>query len=169
MRHIVSGFVIVLFLVAGNVAHAQQAKGDAGKINTTAVKGKKLFLPQAYLGKSDYKGGQIRRDELSKLMRQGVTSRDSLGNSYKVAGFEFSYAERNLYEDSASNIMVMVDYMTEYCPGDTLSPGIKASIYDRIKPGDTVYFERINVLKPTAGNATGDIIAGKGMKFVITK
>lgn len=168
MSRIVSVLLSVLLLVVCQNAGAQQRKATTAKASATNVTQKKLFLPQAYLGNSDYKGGAIKRDELSKLLRQGLTSRDSLGNRYKVTGFEFSYAERMLYEDSISNVMVLVDYMTEYCPGDTLTGGISSSIYDRIKAGDTVYFERISVLRDNS-NTGGDVIAGKGMKFVITK
>ncbi len=85
-------------------------------------------------------------------------------------GFEFGYAERMLYEDSLGSLMVVVDYLTEYCPGDTISGGISASIYDRIKVGDTMYFDRVSILKPV-GNSDeeGNVISGKGMKFFITK
>jgi hypothetical protein len=134
-----------------------------------AAKPKKIFMPQAYLGNSDYKGGIIPKELLGNLLKQGLTSRDSLGNKYKVVGFEFVYAERMLYEDSVGNLMVNVDYLSEYCTGDTLSAGITNNIYERMKSGDSAFFNKIEVLKTKPGEAGGTVIMGKGMKFAITK
>jgi hypothetical protein len=142
-----------------SATHAQEKSKVADK--------KKLFLPQAYLGNSEYYNGAIKKDVLSNLLKQGLTSKDAAGNKYKVTGFEFAYSERALYEDSIGNLQVLVDYMFEYCPGDTLSPGVSSVIYDRFKVGDTVFFNRIHVLKPNSGS--GEVVSGKGMKFVITK
>ncbi len=166
MNRIVSLLMLVFLLSAGvnAMAQASAAGGKNGKGPQ-----RKTFMPQAYLGNTNYKGGNVKKDELSKLLRLGVTSRDSVGNSYKVTGFEFAYAERMLYEDSLSNLMVEVDYLTEYCPGDTLSAGVSGSIYERMKAGDTVYFNKIDVLRTHAGQPGGDVIVGRGMKFVIVK
>jgi hypothetical protein len=168
MKCIQGVFLLILVLITDKPAVAQP-NGGSNKTTTANNKAKKVFMPQAYLANTEYKGGTIKRDELSRLMRQGITSRDSMGNKYKVASFQFGYAERVLYEDSSSNMMVLVDYMTEYCPGDTLTPGISASIYERIKPGDTVYFDRVSVYKAMANRNVDEIIAGKGMKFVVTR
>lgn len=159
MNRTIGVFLLVTSILTGAATHAQVKSNIADK--------KKVFLPQAYLGNSDYYSGTIKKDVLSNLLKQGLTSKDAAGNKYKVTGFEFAYSERALYEDSVGNLQVLVDYMFEYCPGDTLSSGISSVIYDRFKAGDTVFFNRIHVLKPNA--ASGDIVSGKGMKFVITK
>lgn len=166
-------FCVLLSIAALVSGMNVSAQVHAEQNNTSKSKPKKVLLPQAYLGKSDFKGGPIKREQLNDLLKQGITSRDSAGKQYKVAGFEFGYAERMLYEDSAGNLVVMVDYLTEYCPGTVLTPGIQASIYDRFKPGDTVYIERVSVVRPRQieGNdeTTDEVIAGKGMKIVITR
>ncbi|MGZ7142769.1 hypothetical protein ACXWOE_10135, partial [Streptococcus pyogenes] len=66
----------------------------------------------------------------------------------RVAGFIFNYKERNIYEDSVGNIIPVTDLLMEYCPGDTLTPAISASIYQRTKRGDTAYFDDIRVVWP---------------------
>ena len=142
-------------------------------------KPKKLFVPPVYLGNSDYSDGPIKKTLFDSLLKQGLKSHDSLGNIYRVIGFDFSYAERNLYEDSVANLIVLTDFSSEYCPGDTISADISRStensesIYKRTKGGDTVYFDhiRLSVLpgnKILSANDTLPVL-GKGMKFVIIK
>lgn len=134
---------------------------------------RKLLLPQAYFASTNFSGGVVRKDTLSKMLRKGISVRDSAGNAYRVHGFEFGYAERGWFDDSAANPILVVDYLTEYCLGDTLSGGITSSIYDRMKPGDTLFINRVSVYKNTnkKGEAVAedDIILSKGIKCVIAK
>ena len=134
---------------------------------------RKLLLPQAYFAKTNFSGGVVRKDTLSKMLKKGIAVRDSLGNAYKVYGFEFGYAERGWFDDSAANPVLMVDYLTEYCLGDTLSGGITSSIYDRLKPGDTLFINRVSVYKNTNRKGESltedDVILCKGIKCVIVK
>jgi len=52
-----------------------------------------------------------------------------------VTGFDFSYAEQKLYEDSMGKVVLMIDMSSEYCPGDTLqsdiayAPNMLKSVY----------------------------------------
>ncbi|MBX2906047.1 MAG: hypothetical protein KF744_08420 [Taibaiella sp.] len=150
-------------LVASMPANAQK------KAAPTGSKPHKVLMPQAFLGNSDKKGGMISRDEFTKLVKQGLQARDSAGNRYRVTGFEFMYGERQMYEDSVGRPMVMFDYLSEYCPGDTLSPGVAMSLYSRLKAGDTAYFNRVEVLRVRPGEPGGTVIMGKGMKFALTR
>jgi hypothetical protein len=81
-----------------------------------------------------------------------------------VTGFKFSYAARNMYEDSVGNLISVVDFNSEYCFGDTLTPGIKTSLSYRTKAGDTAYFDAIDVKLPGGGMAEG-----RPMKIVIKR
>jgi len=67
----------------------------------------------------------------------------------------------------------MTDILSEYCPGDTITGNVAYSIFDRSKPGDTVYFDRITVLlqsDPNTGKGSmGEPILGKTLKAYITK
>jgi hypothetical protein len=143
------------------------AKGDGG--NTPGV----IMYPTVYLGHSNFSGGNIKKAEFDRLLKEGLTSKDSSGNKYKVLGFEFNYAERQLFEDSAGNLKVMTEIVFEYCPGDTITSGVSASIYERTKPGDTVYINKVKVVK-YIGKTNKTLpdtaaIAAKAMKCVIVK
>jgi hypothetical protein len=153
-------FSCVLVLAFGYNLSAQKVKKDNEKPKeATAVP--KI---RAYLGTSDYSGGLISKRDFDKYLKQGLTAKDSLGNLYQVNGFMFSYGERNLYEDSLGNLMVLTDYLMEWCPGDTVSPAIANNIFDKTKPGDTAYIDQIRVLLPT-----GKETSPKGLRFILTK
>lgn len=153
-------------LVAAGVTLFAQQKG-------TATTGKKPLVPYTYLGHSEYKGGPIPKVTFDGLLKQGVSSRDSMGNKYKVVGFRFSYAERTVYEDSVGNLQMMTDLMYEYCPGDTITTAVASMIYDHTKPGDTVYIDDVSVVKylDKSGRTQPETnaFAARGMKCVITK
>lgn len=149
---------------------ARQAAGKTGKGDKPAAK--KHYLPWVFLGNSSYKGGPINKDDFKNLLKDGLTARDTFGVKYKVIGFEFSYGERNLYEDSAGNSMILTDYLTEFCPGNMVTPTVAASMADRVKAGDSVYFDQIKVLRYINATETvpaSDAILGIGMKFGLTK
>jgi len=121
--------------------------------------GKKMFMPPVYIGNSDYSGGPIQREKFVSLMKQGLISHDSLGNKYKIIGFQFSYAEPKIYEDSVGNLIKVTDFNSEFCMGDTLGADLTTygdtsqgqdvtlSLYQRVKGGDTLYFDHIMVEK----------------------
>ncbi|MFI5195821.1 MAG: hypothetical protein ACHQD8_01910 [Chitinophagales bacterium] len=173
MNRTVNILSLVLLIAYGvNLPAQQAAKGKAdGKQQGKGVT--RIFLPPVYLGNSEYKGGPIKKNTFDDLLKQGLTSHDSLGNRYRVVGFQFGYAERNVYEDSVGNLQMLMDYAYEYCPGDTITAAIAASIYDRTKPGDTLYFDRVSVVKylnnSTQPQSETESFAARGMKFVIVK
>lgn len=157
--------VFVLCITAGlyaqNVKKPEPAKTTEHKKDTSTVP----FVP-TYLGKTfEYKGGQIPKAKFDELLHKGITAKDSLGNVYNVIGFTFSYVERNLYEDSVGKLQIMSEYLSEYCPGDTLPADIAASIYERTKQKDTAYFDGITLRKQSDGAGA----YGKPMRFIITK
>jgi len=117
-----------------------------------------------YLANTGRNGGAISVNEFNRLVKQGLTSRDSLGNPYTVNGFLLTYAERNLYEDSVGNLMWVTDFLSQVCYGDSLSTFLKQNITERSKPGDTVYFDQISVISPE-----GKTAAGQGIRFELTK
>lgn len=132
---------------------------DEGKKNkTTTIK--------PYLGYSDYSGGIISKKVFDSLLRQGVKAKDSAGTFYKVVEFTFGYGERNLYEDSTGKLVILTDYVSEICTGDTLSTIFQNYVFrdNRTKSGDTAYFDRIKLQLPD-----GAVITTKNMRFVLTK
>ncbi len=192
MHRTITMLLFALFIIPGEHLSAQQTNPD-GKHPLNTAKNAKVFKPPVYLGHSQFAGGPIKKDMFSDLLRHGLTSQDSLGNKYKVIGFNFGYAERNLYEDSVGNLISMMDYSNEYCPGDTISldisrttttdikdyldgnpdnNDISRSIYSRAKPGDTIYFDQIHVAKflnAAQTQLSSDIIFGRSFKCWIVK
>ncbi len=156
----------VLCMVATLSLVAQSQKKDA-KPDEKAKDGKNKPKPKpipVYLGKSDYYTGKITKGVFDSLVKQGLTSRDSAGRVFKVTGFTFSYAERNLYEDSVGNPMILTDYLSEYCFGDTLTPFLKVNIPERSKVGDTLFVDQISLIAPEGYGANG-----RPIKLVIVK
>lgn len=127
------------------------------------------FLPDVYLGHSDFRGGDIKKTVFDSLMKQGLNSHDSLGNNYRVQSFNFTYGERTLYEDSVANLQIITDYLLEFCPGDTVSAGISANLYQRTKASDTIYIDKIQVARLRGNTVDSISIMGKPMKCVIMK
>ena len=162
---------MLLLLGLCTTATAQQHKQSPKDSVAAAKKPKKLLLPQAYLGSSKQVDGAMQKDLLAELLQQKLTSKDSAGNSYTVTGFRFGYSERVLYEDSVGNLMVLTDFLTEYCAGDTLPANITNSLFDRLKAGDTVHFNQITLMKNSTGKDKADYreIAGRGLKILITE
>lgn len=158
-----SCFAASLFL-SSNMLAQQVKKGSTKRTSTAGEVPVNPTQLQAYLGRSDKHGGSITKHEFDKLLRQGLTAKDSLGYSYRVDGFNFSYAERNLYEDSVGNLMILTDFLSEFCTGDTVSPAVANNIYFKTKAGDTAYFESVKVVLPD-----GRKLPARSMKFVLTK
>jgi hypothetical protein len=147
-------FTVVICTAYSLVAQIDKDKGKLPKVKPIPV----------YLGKSDYSLSNIPVSTFNNLMKQGLTSRDSLGKPYKVEGFTFTYAERNLYEDSVGKLMIVTDLLSEHCFGDTFSAFLINNITHRSKAGDTVYFDNIS-LKSAEGHGA----AGRSMRLILTK
>ncbi len=139
----------------------------SGKDTATARAKKRVPKPVVYLGHSNFSGGDIVAKEFDSLLKQGISARDEKGNLMKVLGFNFNYAERRLFENEEGEMSMQIDFATEYCPGDTITPNISGSIYDRIKSGDTVFIAQV-LLERKVGNDI-DTVFGKEMKCVIRK
>jgi len=160
-------WLVLVLLVAVTKLVAQQAKDSAPH-----KAAHKIFRPPTYLGNSDYCRGTIRKAELDQLLKQGISCHDSTGRKYKVLGFDFTYAERNLYEDSVGNLEVLSEYLNEHCPGDTLAASISATIYDRTKAGDTVFVDNVLVVRYNKNNQPmpdSTAFLGRGIKLVVIK
>lgn len=151
---------ILILLLALFAVHAIAQTKDKDKKDQ---KPKPKPIP-VYLGHTDLSNGKISVSEFKTLIKQGLTSKDSLGRPYRVDGFLLTYAERNLYEDSVGKLMWVTDFLSEICYGDSLTTFLKQNIAERSKPGDTVYFDQITVISPE-GKGTH----GKGMRFALTK
>lgn len=168
MKHAIS-ILILAFLLAfagWSVAQNKRNTGKPVKHETPPNTRKRLLIPQLYLG-GEFMGGKITTKEFERLMRKGVTARDSMGRSYKVIGFNVDFYEHMLYEDESGNSMIVTDRLSEFCLGDTLSH-TASSLYNRIKAGDTVAFDQV-VLAKIPAITRFDTISGKGFVCSLVK
>ena len=119
-----------------------------------------------FLGNSNISGGDVMltKNEFDSLLAQGLTAKDSAGNPLIFHGFMFTYGERNLYEDEVGKLMILTDLLGEYCPGDTLTRNITASLFERSKRGDTAYIENVQLV-----DSLGKSKLGRSMRIIITK
>ncbi len=158
MNRTINIVLLIFFSFLACTIWAQKEKND------DKAKTPKYPPVYSYLGKSDLKGGSIKKRALDSLLKQGISAKDESGHAYTISEFNFTYGERNLYEDSVGNLKIITDYLLEKCFGDSLSAYILNSMADRSKEGDTVYFDKIIVVRPD--NTT---TLSKAMKFAIIK
>jgi hypothetical protein len=159
--------VLVLSVLGTSIVAQNKKPNEHDKLPQQKAQ-RKVPRPIVYLGNSDFHGGKIKVSRFDSLMRQGLSAKDSLGNVYKILGFNFEYYERMLYEDSAANSVVMTDLLMEYCIGDTLSRTVAGSIYSHIKPGDTVAIDKV-VMTRAARGGIADTIFGKSMTCILVR
>jgi hypothetical protein len=157
-----------LLLAVCLVSWGQEKQKNAAEANKAKPK-KAVFLPPVYLGNGNFRGGNIRYSDFEKLMKEGIYSRDSLGNIYNVIGFDFIYGEFGSWEDSVGNPIFVTDYQRSHCSGNTLSSDIvDANIYGRVKRGDTVVIQQVMLTSNKPG-ARKDTFLGKSVNCYITK
>ncbi len=162
----VCGIIFCFFAVTLWAQKSKKKPAPAKTVEKETVAAYKNYTKPiaVYLGHSSIAGGTVPKQEFDSLLKQGLLGKDSSGVEYKVTGFNFNYAERNVYEDSTGNPIILTDYLIEPCLGDTVDAIIAATIYKRTKAGDTVYIDQIKLLRPDNETA-----AGKSLKVVIGK
>src|SRR5690606_33165432 len=101
--------ILILLVVAVTTINVFADEKDKEK-----PKKPKIVPVKVYIGNSDIDSGVISHQLFDSLIRQGFTSRDSNGRVFNVKSFMFTYCERNLYEDSVGNPMILTDYLSEY-------------------------------------------------------
>ena len=163
----------IILLVTFGVSLWAQQKGAKPPVKTegnTAKSNKKsLYMPVVTIGRSGYSGGLIKADQFKSILKDGLKSQDSTGQMLKVVSFNFTYGERGFFEDSAGEIHMMMDLMSEFCIGDTISSNVGGVIYERVKAGDTIYFSQIALEKRWPKANKTDTFLGKSFKCAITK
>ncbi len=169
--HIAGGCFCMLFCLSLIAQQKNTTKTENGKDEATSQKAapkKKSFKPGVYLGKENFAGGPISVASFNNILKQGLRSHDSSGNKYKIISFNFIYAERKLYEDSAGEMGIITDYSTEFCMNDTLPTDISENLDGRVKKGDTIIFDQVMVARLNATRST-DTFLGSSLKCVIMK
>lgn len=163
-RRLLYPLSIMVLLMLALPSFAQKVEGEDKKEKENKEKKKEMPRVPVYLGFSSLQEGPIPHHVFDSLMAQGLKARDTAGLEYEVNGFLLGFAERNLYEDSVGNLMVITDQHSHYCFGDSLDSFLQKNLPSRTKPGDTLYFDNIKLTHPE-----GFHIYGQPMKFVLTR
>lgn len=161
MKRIVQILILMLVAVMAPKVFADEKDQDNDK-----AKVKKPVPVKVYIGNSNIDSGVITTRLFDSLLRQGFTSRDSNGRVFNVKSFMFTYCERNLYEDSVGNPMILTDYISEYCFDNKLIDYQLEGILGRAKWGDTLIIEKIKLV---AADSTEAGAFGKPVKLTIGK
>lgn len=162
---IIAGAVMLTMCMVAWGQQKQQVATEASKVKPK----KAAFIPPVYLGAGNFSGGTISYTNFEHLMKEGVFSRDSAGNTYNVVGFDFIYGELGAFEDSAGEQIFVTDYQRSRCKGNKLSGDIiDANLFGRVKRGDTVVIQSV-MLTRNNNNARQDTFLGKTVNCYITK
>lgn len=153
------GYILTLLIGALVAWQAMAGEGDKEQ-----KKKPKIVPIPVYFGNSDIDSGLVPKQVFDSLLKQGLTSRDSNGRVYNVNSFMFTYCERNLYEDSVGNPIILTDYLSEFCMKGKLEDYQLESILYKSKRGDTLIIEKIMLTSADSAKATG---FGKAMKLII--
>ena len=146
---------------------AQQAKHKkpaATATGTASDKPKETPLARVTLNHWSVATGALTKHQYDSLAKGQLYVDDPKYPGAVVEKFTYIYGERNLYEDSTGNMMMVTDYLSEPCLGDTLSSSINESLFHRTKNGDTAYYSEI-VLRMADGSSG----VGLPLKLTITK
>lgn len=157
MKH--TGYI--LMLLVGALVTWQAVAGEDDK---EQKKKPKIVPIPVYLGNSDIDSGVVTEQVFDSLLKQGFTARDSNGRIFHVNSFMFTYCERNLYEDSVGNPLILTDYLSEFCFENKLKDYQLEALVDKSKWGDTLIIEKIMLTSADSAKATG---FGKAMKLII--
>lgn len=147
---------IALLFAASVALYAQNGSKDKPA--------KKVTVPEMAVrwGKADTAASQsMSVRDFRKLMNDRIVP---LEGGWQVKGFDFIYIEKRVYEDSAGNPLVINEYMSEFCPGDTISTGIRTLMPERVKSGDTAYISGIRLQQPN-----GKIANGKTQRYLLKR
>ncbi|HEY9178871.1 MAG TPA: hypothetical protein VIN07_14340 [Flavipsychrobacter sp.] len=153
--------VSILMLLTGALFALNAAAGEDDK---DQKKKPKIVPIPVYFGNSGIDSGVVSEEVFDSLLKQGFTSRDSNGRVYNVNSFMFTYCERNLYEDSVGNPIILTDYLSEFCMNGKLEDYQLEALRYKSKWGDTLIIEKIMLTSADSAKTKG---YGKAMKLVI--
>jgi hypothetical protein len=101
-------------------------------------------------------------NQFTSLLNQPLCVKDSSSRIYKVEGFEITYAERGLYQDSSGLPIVTTDYTFDKCTGDSIPSKWKSIFKERAYKGDTIFIERVS-----AKDSSNQFVACRGIKLIL--
>ena len=104
-------------------------------------------LPKITITIGGFKGGDITRDILSRIIDSSLVARDQKGNKYPVVRFRSIYKFKSSYEDPATGERKVTDDMRVNDFSDTvvMSEQWRQSIKDNIIKGDQMILDNVIV------------------------
>ena len=104
-----ANLITILILCTAFYAVAQKGKMNIQKssVETTNKKPKTIW---AYWGDNTYGDKYMTKRVFDSLIKTPLQSVDSSNKTYSVLSFDMVLAERNLYEDSIGNAIIVPDY-----------------------------------------------------------
>jgi len=136
---------ILLFMVLNFSVIAQKNNKVVRKnaVETTIKKPKTIW---AYWGSNSSIGDKtINKASFDSLIRTPLLSIDSNNKNYNVEFYDMVFAERNLYEDSVGNAIIVPDYSSYNNKGAVMNESHLNYIINHAKIGDTLFVNDIIV------------------------
>src|SRR5690606_23156656 len=96
-----------------------------------------------YLAGGQVGSGTVQLAVFDALVGEAPVARDSLGRICSIVKFDFTFAERGLFEDSTGRLTIMTDYYATQSEDGKLPEFWVKELRERAKVGDTLYFEDI--------------------------
>lgn len=154
--HLFVFFLLLGCCVLTTTADAQKKQVQKKTVKSkTAASGKTAVLLNVTLGKSAIADSVMTPEEFNRRVQEGLKVANPEFPNALVNGFDFTYMERNIYEDSVGNFIQVVDVLTERCPGDTFTAVAKSAMRYRAKAGDTALFNNMQLLLPDGRTGIG--------------
>lgn len=98
---------------------------------------------RAFFGCMVEDSSSVEKNAFDILVGKKLCAKDSAGNLLTVESFTITYAERGLYQDSTGLPIIITEYSTAECKGDTIPAQWIADFRERSYRGDTVYFDHV--------------------------
>ncbi len=148
------------------IALAATLCARAGDDDDKPVVKKKATVPQVTVrwGADTTLPGAMTVAAFRKQITERLQIVNDSANRWKIRGFDFQYAERGMYEDSAGNPLMVVEYLSEFCPGDSVSSGIRGQLPPRVKAEDTAFISRIRI-----ADSAGNVAATRSFQVTIVR
>lgn len=151
-------FVLCLATIAfhsNSFAQQKHTQKKTTQSKTTTTSSKVAVILNVTLGNTSIGDSVMTPEEFNRRVAEGMRVKNPEFPDAKVNGFDFTYLERNIYEDSVGNFIPVVDVLTERCPGDTFTHVAINAMKYRAKAGDTAVFNNMQLLLPGGRTAFG--------------
>jgi hypothetical protein len=139
-----ANFITILILCTTFLAYAQKSKTTIQKssVETTNKKTKTIW---AYWGDNTYGDKNMTKRVFDSLIKTPLQSVDSSKKTYSVLSFDMVLTERNLYEDSIGNAIIVPDYSSYNNKGAVMNENHLSYILNHSKIGDTLFINDVIV------------------------